>query len=149
MASKGAERNLRGVTLAELDVIEIAFPRSECRCPDRGPRCIRADDTPPLPTSSRVRNATSPAPLRTSSTRMPSVMPASRRNCRVIGSRKRAWARSRSISWSSWPRTYGAFDSSSAFVIARPGYPLAAQRPGGSAVPRSAARCKREFGCVL
>jgi hypothetical protein len=71
---------------------------------------IRARDrirlgVPVSPTKSAARKDTSPAPLPTSSTRMPETSPASPKNRRVIGSTMRACSFSRASSWSECPRT--------------------------------------------
>jgi len=69
-----------------------------------GSRSIPVTD-PARPTSSAFRKATDPGPQPMSSTVMPSVIPASRSTCRVLGWRSSASSFSRVISAAELPNT--------------------------------------------
>src|SRR5271165_2254410 len=99
--------------------------------------------SPAAPTNSAARNATSPAPLPISSTRIPAASPAFRKNCRVIGSTSWACVPSRLSSRSVWPSSYGLP------AAAGPGHPCRRQDRHEDRAPKRAHGFRPEHGRAL
>ena len=89
------------ITDHEADIDQAARGRRRGRGRDGVGGLVHPDDAAALATTSAARNETSPAPLPTSSTRMPGATPAATRKRRVMGSISLAWKPSRRSS-SGW-----------------------------------------------